>query len=178
MKQARLLDFIMNDNKGLTPPPPIGTQIRRLREERGLTLSALARLAHTSAPTMHRYEGGWNRFELTTLRKIAVALDAALEVRLVPKPEPFPSVKPTPGELLALLAPLFWDRRLKRADLGKHRDWLLGRVLMFGSPGQVKAARSYYGDDAIRSAIRRREIDPRTRNYWELILEERCTPRS
>lgn len=168
----------MNDNNGLTPPPPIGAQIHRLRGERGLTLSALARLAHTSAPTMHRYEGGWDRFELTTLRKIAVALDAALEVRLIPNPEPTPPVKPTPRKLLALLAPLFWDRSLERTDLGRHRDWLLGRVLMFGSPAQVKAVRNYYGDDAIRSAVRRREIDSRTRNYWELILEESCTPRS
>jgi len=176
--RSRPLDFIMNDKIFSTPPSPIGTQIRRLREARGLTLSALARLAGTSAPTMHRYESGWDRFELNTLRKIAVALGAALEVRLTPTPELPRSVRPTPRKLLALLAPLFWDRKLKRTDLERHRTWLLCRVLMFGSQPQVRAVRSYFGDAAIRRAIRRREIDSRTRNYWELILVESCTPRS
>ena len=69
----------MYDNTLSAPPPPIGTQIRHLRRERGLTLSDLAQLANTSAPTMHRYESGWDRFELNTLRKIAAALGAALE---------------------------------------------------------------------------------------------------
>lgn len=168
----------MNDNKFFLPPPPIGTQIRRLRKERGLTLSALARRASTSAPTMHRYESGWNRFELQTLRKIAAALDASLEVRLVPHRHSASSAQPSRAEVLTLLAPLFWDRKLQDPDLDDHPDWVLGRVLMFGSLLQVRAARRYYGDSGIRKAIRRREIDARTRNYWELILEEPCTRRS
>ncbi len=63
---------------------PIGPQIRRLREGRGWTLAELARRAGTSAPTMHRYENGWDRFELATLRKIAAALHTRLEVWFVP----------------------------------------------------------------------------------------------
>ena len=168
----------MYDNTFSAPPPPIGTQIRHLRRERGLTLSDLAQLANTSAPTMHRYESGWDRFELNTLRKIAAALGAALEVRLIPTPELPSSVEPTPEEVLTLVAPLFWDHKLQRADLERHRDWVLGRVLMFGSQTQVRAVRRYYGDSAILKAIRRRETDSRTRNYWEVILEEPCTPKS
>ena len=168
----------MCDNKPFSPPPPIGTQIRRLRKERGLTLSALARLAETSAPTMHRYESGWDRFELNTLRKIAAGLGATLEVRLIPNPGPPSSVDPDPEEMVTLLAPLFWDHKLHEADLGRHPDWVLGRVLMFGSRTQVRAVRRCYGDGAIMKAIRRREIDSRTRNYWELILEEPCIQKS
>jgi len=63
---------------------PLGHQIRRLREERGWTLAALARRAGTSAPALHRYENGWDRFRADTLRKVAGALGARLDVRLVP----------------------------------------------------------------------------------------------
>jgi hypothetical protein len=127
---------------------------------------------------MHRYESGWDRFEVGTLRKIAVALDATLEVRLVPNPKPPSRAEPDAEEILALVASLFWDHKLERGDLRRHQDWVLGRVLMFGSWTQVRAVRRYYGDPAILRAVRRREIDSRTRNYWELILEELCTPRS
>ncbi len=135
-------------------------------------------MAGTSTPTMHRYEGGWDRFELSTLRRIAAALGADLEVRLVPNPQHPPLVERDPEEILTLAAPLFWDRKLLAADLDTHPGWVLGRVLMFGSRPQVRAVRRYHGDSAILKAISGREIDPRTRNYWELILEERCTPRS
>ena len=168
----------MYDKNLPNPPSPIGTQIRHLREKRGLTLSALARLVGTSAPAMHRYESGWDRFELNTLRKIATALGAALEVRLVPSPERAPSSRPDARKLLALVAPLFWDREIEESDLGNYRNWVLGRVLMFGTGTQVKAARSYFGDEAIRRTIGRREIDSRTRNYWKLILGEACTQKS
>ena len=168
----------MYDNISFSPPPPIGAQIRRLRKERGLTLADLAQLVGTSAPTMHRYESGWDRFELNTLRKIADGLGATLEVRLIPSPEPPSSVETDTEEMVALLAPLFWDHRLQDADLERHPDWVLGRVLMFGSRTQVRTVRRYYGDRAILRAARRREIDSRTRNYWELILEEPCIQRS
>ena len=168
----------MYDKNSANPPSPIGTQIRRLREERGLTLSALARLVGTSVPTMHRYESGWDRFELNTLRKIATGLGAALEVRLVPPPEGVSSSRADTQELLTLVAPLFWDQELDESKLEDHRNWVLGRVLMFGTEAQVTAARSYFGEEAIRMAIKRREMDPRTRNYWKLILGEACTPRS
>ena len=173
-----LLYFIMNDNTIFVPPPPIGTQIRRLRKERGLTLSDLAQLADTSAPTMHRYESGWDRFELNTLRKIAAGLGATLEVRLIPSLKILSPGKSGPEEILTLVAPLFWDHKLQVSDLERHPEWILGRVLMFGSLNQVRAVRRYYGDPAILKAVRRREVDSRPRNYWELILEGPCIPRS
>ena len=170
--------FIMGDNTMELSPPPIGAQIRQLRQDRGLTLSAMARLAGTSVPAMHRYESGWDRFELSTLRKIAGAVGAVLEVRLVPAPRPESTLEPAGEALTDLLASVFWDRELKQSDLEDHRSWVLARALMFGNDIQVKAARTYFGDGAIRAAIRRREVDPRTRNYWTLMLGETCTPRS
>ena len=74
----------MSDNISLpAPAPPVGVRIRSLRKARGWSLAELARRAGTSAPSLHRYESGWDRFELATLRKIASALGARLEVRLV-----------------------------------------------------------------------------------------------
>ena len=157
----------MNDN---ITTPHIGQQIRELRQARGLSLQGLARRAGTSAPALHRYEAGWDRFEIATLRRIAAALGAQLEVRLHRTDSLRPEKPPRKKQLVRLLAPLFWDRRLTTADLTTYPRWVLGRVLIYGNPDQVRAVRHFFGDEAIHNAIRQRGIDDRTRNYWTLIL--------
>ncbi len=112
-----------------------------------------------------------------TLRKIATALGARLEIRLRADLEEA-AREPTVQELLDLWRPLFWDRDLIASDLEEYRVWVLSRVLMFGDRRQVAAARRFFGDDAIREAIARREVDPRTRNYWNFILSEPDAPES
>ena len=79
---------------------------------------------------------------------------------------------PTPGELARLIRPLFWDAQLKESDLTEHTSWILRRVLSFGNAKTVAAVRAFFGDEAIRDAVRRRGIDARTRNYWKLILDD------
>lgn len=159
----------MND-KFDSSATPLGPQIRRLREERGWTLAALARRVGTSAPALHRYENGWDRFRVATLRKIAGALGTRLDVRLVPAARARPRSAPTGKALLGTLAPLFWDRDLRASDLAGHAGWVLERVLTAGSREQVRAARAFFGDDALRRSVARRGVDRRTRNYWSLIL--------
>jgi len=159
----------MYDNK--SPPPPIAAQIRDLRKARGWSLEELARRAGTSAPALHRYESGWDRFEISTLRKLSAALGASLEVRLRPR-QPRQEVRPTAEALVRLIEPLFWDAELQASDLTKHAAWLLGRVLSFGDAQQVAAARAFFGDEAIRDAVRHRGVDARTRAYWNLILND------
>jgi len=161
--------IIMND-KSDSSWSPLGHQIRRLREKRGWTLAALAQRVGTSAPALHRYENGWDRFRIDTLRKVAAALGARLDVRLVPPSRARPRSAPTGKILVKTLAPLFWDRDLHASDLGGHAGWVLERVLTAGSREQVKAARAFFGDDALRRAAARRGVDRRTRNYWRLIL--------
>ena len=159
----------------------IGQQIRQLRMARRWTLAELARRAGTSAPALHRYENGWDRFEVGTLRRIATALVARLEIRLAGGPQAAPAVRTRSARSLAkLLAPLFWDRDLTAEDLERHGDWALARVLTLGNQEQVAAVRSHYGEPAIRRVIERRGIDPRTRNYWRLILGDSspCTRKS
>jgi transcriptional regulator with XRE-family HTH domain len=149
---------------------PLGHQIRRLREARGWTLAVLARRVGTSAPSLHRYENGWDRFRLGTLRKVAGALGAHLDVRLVPAVRARPRAAPTARDLRKTLAPLFWDRALRASDLAGHAGWVLERVLTAGSHEQVRAARAFFGDDALRRSVARRGVDRRTRNYWRLVL--------
>jgi transcriptional regulator with XRE-family HTH domain len=151
-------------------PAPIGSQIRKLRASKGWSLAELARRVRTSAPTLHRYESGWDRFELATLRRIARALGARLEIRLLPSGARAPRSRPSVHEVVRLLRPLFWDKPLAASDLTDHRPWVLARVLLFGDRRQVETAREFFGDEAIGEALERREVDRRTRAYWNMIL--------
>ncbi len=160
----------MDDNSS-SHPQPLGAQIRRLRLARGFSLTELAKRAGTSAPALHRYESGWDRFGLATLRRIASALGARLEVRLTPGRQSTEDGPDLPAvDLVRLLAPLFWDKPLSAADLDAHPRWVLTRALMFGDRRQVAALRRRYGDDAVLRAARSRGVDAKTRNYWELVL--------
>lgn len=149
----------------------LGQQIRGLRQGRGWTLADLARRAGTSAPTIHRYENGWDRFELETLRKISSALGVRLEIRLVPGAHGITVKRVSPESLIRALATLFWDRELRKSDLSRHPGWVLERVLTSGNRAQMLAARRFFGDDAVRDAVGRRGVDARTRAYWRLVLE-------
>ena len=155
----------------ILPAPPIGFQIRELRFAKGWTLDDLAQRAGTSAPTLHRYESGWDRFEVGTLRRIGAALGAHLEIRLVRNPTLARASRPSAAELLPVIAPLFWDYDLATSDFRDHPSWVLERVLMFGDSPQVAAARAFFGDDAIRETVTHRGVDERTRNLWNVILE-------
>ena len=158
----------MNDKFSLTP---LGHRIRGLRRERGWTLEELARRAGTSAPTLHKYENGWDRFELETLRRIGAALGARLEIHLIPAAQPPAATRrPSAKTLVKTLRALFWERELRESDLAGYPGWVLERVLTSGNHSQVRAARAFFGDDAVRRAIERRGVDPRTRAYWRLIL--------
>ena len=163
-------------NENIVSPPCgnlIGMQIRRLRKTKGWSLSELGRRAGTSAPTLRRYESGWDRFEVATLRRLAAALGARLEIRLVPAKDP--AVSPnrmTARQLVRLLLPLFWDRKLSAADLADYPQWVLRRVLMYGDRRQVGISRRWFGDGVLRRAAEHREVDPRTRNFWSVVLEE------
>lgn len=156
---------------------PIGMQIRKLRTDLGLTLEEAARRAGTSAPSLHRYETGWDRFRVHTLRRIAGALGADVEVRLVARRKDAPSV-PSLKRLVRLIKPLFWDKDLEASDFERFPGWVLERVLVFGNRDQVEAARRFFGDDTLAATLERSGVDARTRNFWLLVLEDACIPAS
>ena len=66
----------------------IALQITKLRETVGLTQARLAERVGTSQQTISRLENpGYKGHSLRTLRRIADALDARVEVRIVPRAE-------------------------------------------------------------------------------------------
>ena len=64
-----------------------GYQVARLRISRGLTQAQLASMVGTRQPSIARLENGSSQPSLSFLQKIAEALDAKIEVRLVAEPK-------------------------------------------------------------------------------------------
>jgi ribosome-binding protein aMBF1 (putative translation factor) len=62
----------------------LSVKIAQLREQRGLTQTQLAARMRTSAPVISRLESG-GKCTLRTLKKVADALDAVLQIELIPK---------------------------------------------------------------------------------------------
>ena len=62
-------------------------QVAQLRMLRGLTQKQLAKLVGTRQPSIARLESGKREPRLSFLRKVAKALGARLEIRLVPEEE-------------------------------------------------------------------------------------------
>ena len=59
-------------------------QLARLRIQKGLTQEQLAEKVGTKQPSIARLESGQTTPNLVFLRRVASALDAKLEVRIVP----------------------------------------------------------------------------------------------
>ena len=152
------------------PITPLGPFLRRLRTHKDLSLKKLAEILGTSESAIHRYESGWDRFEIRTLRRLARALDADLEIRLTPRQavEPLPD----PGDLAARFAPLFWDVDLVSQHLLDNPQWVLRRVLECGDLQQNRLARRYFGDDAVAEAAHHRSLSPQVRRFWEVVLQQ------
>ncbi len=148
---------------------PLGPAIRRLRKAKGLSLKQLAVKVGTSESAMHRYESGWDRFEIRTLRRLAEALDATLEIRLEKRSD---ADDPRDARDLARgIASLFWDVDLQPHHLRDNSDWVLRRVLEFGDLDQNRWVRRYFGDDAIARAAQHRSMNPRVGRFWEVVLQ-------
>jgi DNA-binding XRE family transcriptional regulator len=62
-----------------------GYQVARLRIQRGLTQAQLAELVGTRQPSIARLENGSSVPSLSFLDRVATALDARIELRVVPR---------------------------------------------------------------------------------------------
>jgi transcriptional regulator with XRE-family HTH domain len=62
-----------------------GYQIARLRIARGLTQAQLAEMVGTRQPSIARLENGNSYPSLSFLQRIAAALDAKIEIHLIPE---------------------------------------------------------------------------------------------
>lgn len=63
-----------------------GYQIARLRVLRGLTQAQLAEMVGTKQPSIARLESGESSPSLSFLKRVACALDAKIEIKLIPEP--------------------------------------------------------------------------------------------
>jgi len=64
-----------------------GYQVARIRIQRGLTQTQLAEMIGTRQPSIARLENGSSKPSLSFLQKIATALDAKIEVKLIAEPK-------------------------------------------------------------------------------------------
>ena len=154
----------------------LSDQIRRRRLALGLSLSEVARRAGTSSATLSRYEHGWSRFEIYTLRKLAAALDCDLRVELSPKPVP-DDTTPTARQTVSKIRRLFWDHPLKTKDLTAHTVWAVERVLEYGTIEDIRVMRGFLGKTAfLQTVAAAGRLSPRTRDFWRHILESEGIP--
>ncbi len=156
-------------------PWEVSTQLAARRRELGLSLAQLARRADTSAATLSRYEGGWARFEVYTLRKLATALGCRLEVRLEPKEKSQARVEVS--EAVSRFDRLFWDQTLSARHLKEHPAWVVERVLEYGSLDDVEMLVGVMGREVfLRTVAEVRFETEKTRVFWQNILDREGIP--
>jgi len=157
----------------------LSEQLKHRRRRAGLSLSQAAKRAGTSAATLSRYENGWDRFEVYTLRKLATALGCRLTIQLDPLPGP--PEHASRADAVHRLARLFWDHALCVRDLDEHPVWVLERVLEYGSLADVRILMCVMGRERFLDGVcEARFSSAKTRRFWEtmLALEGRtCTRR-
>jgi len=155
----------------------VSRQIGARRKRLGLSLSQLARRVNTSPATLSRYENGWSRFEVSTLRKLATALDCDLVVELRPKPRWVEF--PVPEDVVRQIGRLFWDTELVADHLEEYPLWAVERVLEYGNLGDVRILAALFGrEDLLRLVAEARFTSDRTRAFWQHVLERegmQCT---
>ena len=155
----------------------ISTQLHTRRRELGLSQAQLARRADTSVPTLSRYENGWSRFEVSTLRKLATALGCELVVEL--KPKKTSADPPSSIEVMERIRRLFWDTPLEADHLEENRLWVVERVLELGNLEDVRSLIVHFGrEEFLRNVAEARLTSVRTREFWLRMLEKegmKCT---
>ena len=73
--------------EALEPEYKLASALIRLRLAKGLSQEQLAKLLNTKQESIARLESGASLPSLSTVKKVAEALDAELEINLRPKPK-------------------------------------------------------------------------------------------
>jgi transcriptional regulator with XRE-family HTH domain len=158
----------------------VSSQLRRIRKARGLSLAEVARRADTSPASLSRYEGGWTRFEVYTLEKLASALGCELSIDLKPKPRPRKA--PASSVPLRRLGRLFWDAPLTDRLARQYPVWVVERVLDYGNLEDIRALLAFFGRDRFLDTVAHAsKLSSRTRTFWQQVLKKEgvpCTTRS
>lgn len=157
----------------------IGNSLKNRRLALGWSLAEVARRAGTSAPSVHRYESGWRRFELYTLDKLATALGCRLRISLEPLERG--SRRPSAKQVRDRIGRLFWDRPLQPSDLKRYPVWAIVRVLEYGKLDDVRALIAHLGKPRFLELLQEAHLpSAKVRTFWEAMLRQEgrtCTRR-
>ncbi len=150
----------------------ISNKLKERRRESGFSLSELARLADTSPATLSRYENGWTRFEVATLRKLASALNCRLKIEFVPAEE-YDRTRISKPEVIDDLKRLFWDSDFNPETLDRYPVWAVERVLESGQLKDIHSLQILMGRDLfLESVLKSTRLSPKTRAFWNSILKK------
>ena len=153
----------------------ISTLIRRWRAKRGLSLSQMAGRAGTSPSALSRYEKGWQRFEIYSLRKIASALNCRLYIDFIPSDEPKGSY--SKKYRWNRLKRLFWDKKLIKSDLSAYPEWAVKRILEYGDMNDIKFMIDFFSREKFLDLVSRIKFSSKkARVFWQNILEKENNP--
>lgn len=148
----------------------ISAELKRLRLAKKLTTAQVARRAGTSAATVSRYENGWSRFEIYTLRKLATALGFRLELSWRPLHARQPHE--SRSAVVRRLSRLFWDRPLVKADFARFPEWVVGRVIQYGTLRDVRALAGALGKPKFLATVAGLRLPSRRlQSFWEAVLD-------
>ena len=78
------------------------------------------------------------------------------------------------SRLPEFLAPFFWDSDFDHLALKDHRDFVIRRVLQYGSWEAVTWLRAEIGDLELRQWIEQQHgagLSPRQLRFWEIVLD-------
>ncbi len=154
--------------------------LKERRLELGLSLSQLSCRTNTSPATLSRYENGWSRFEIYTLRKLASALGCRLCVKLEPLADT--AGQESTDTVVKQLKYLFWDKPLLERDFDEFPLWVIKRVLEYGTLSNVQILIRMMGKNEILKSVSKIKFSSMiTKRFWQEILDKegyKCTRKS
>lgn len=68
---------------------------------------------------------------------------------------------------------LFWDTDPKKLDPKKHAQYIIERILDFGTDDEVRWMSKQYRKSALKKiVVKSRSLRPETKNLWQLLLQK------
>jgi len=69
------------------------------------------------------------------------------------------------------LKPFFWETDLEKMDMKLHKTYIIERILELGDTSAVQWLLSAYALSEIKETLKKsRNISPKSRNYWDIVL--------
>lgn len=73
----------------------------------------------------------------------------------------------------AYLKKYFWEVDTKKLDPEKHPEYVIARILEYGNTRAIKWAWLNFSKKHWRSALKLREVSPKSKSFWLPILSQK-----